>query len=153
MVEHCESPHLFFSSRAFEWVEHTMSVVGQFWIFDLTRYRGCWPFGGRGGDQNSKASRHIWSTCFWNDRSPSICLPACKAKKCSFGTPYCVWRLVFVTLSVTSEFKVKWIQATWSKNLTTVRITSPIFFVQKLLTENNMAIWGRWPGLRGQRLT
>ena len=60
--------------------EHTMSLVRHLWIFDLT-IGVADIFGAGGRDQNSKESRHLWSTCFWHHRSPYICLPACTAKK------------------------------------------------------------------------
>ena len=59
-----------------------MSLVRQFWIFDLNVKITDLVGDGR---PNSKESCHFWSTCFWHDRSPYICLPACTAKKCFFG--------------------------------------------------------------------
>ena len=68
--------------------EHTVSFVRQFWIFDLNI--GVAELLGDRGSQNSKESRHLWSTCFWHDRSPYFCMPACTAKRVLFGTLICI---------------------------------------------------------------
>ena len=79
----------------FQWPpnEHTMSSVRQFWIFDLTLGVAD-PLGAGWGGQNSKESRHIWSSCFWHGRPPYICLPACTAIKSFFGTLSIFWLIL-----------------------------------------------------------
>ena len=67
--------------------EHMMGFVRQFRIFDL--YIGFADLLGADGDQKSKESRHLWSTCFWHDSSLVFACQPARPKKVIFfrGTP------------------------------------------------------------------
>ena len=65
-------------------IKHKKSFVRQFCIFGFTI--GVADFLGAGGDQNSKESHHLRSSCFWRGRSPYICLPARRAQNRFFNT-------------------------------------------------------------------